>query len=202
MVLAVHHGRQANAWIRNVVQGFSAQLAEAGLHTLTQGLPTICFLDITGYTRMTAQRGDSAAAQLATDVARIVQRTAASYAGKPIKWLGDGVMVYFEEASASIVAALEMLTTLAAAGMPPAHVGIHTGEVHFNQGDYFGQTVNVASRIADFARPGEVLVSRDAVDAAGGALSDVRFEGIGPVELKGLEAPIELFAARRGPPPA
>ena len=67
-----------------------------------------------------------------------------------------------------MVAALEMVDGVAAAGLPPAHVGLHAGPVLFQEGDYFGQTVNVASRIADYARPGEVLVTREVVDAAHG----------------------------------
>ena len=74
-------------------------------------------------------------------------------------------------------------------------MGLHAGPVLFQQGDYFGQTVNVASRIADYARPGEVLVSQAVVDASDG--SAAAFAEIGPVELKGVSGPIHLHAARR-----
>jgi adenylate cyclase len=197
MVLALMHGRQANAWLGNVVRGFTDQLASSGLHAPTEHVPTLCFLDVTGYTRMTAERGDAAAAELAEQLSRIVERTSTQFGGKPVKWLGDGVMVYFDDALRAIPAALEMLEIMAGAGLPPAHVGIHSGEVIFNQGDYFGGTVNIAARIADFARPGEVLVSADSVAAAAG-VEGVRFEQIGPVDLKGVDGPIVLFAARRG----
>jgi class 3 adenylate cyclase len=65
--------------------------------------------------------------------------------------------------------------------------------VVFQEGDYYGQTVNVASRIADYARPGEVLVSQAVVDAALG--TDVTFREIGPVELKGVGSALRLHAA-------
>ena len=55
-----------------------------------------------------------------------------------------------------MVAALEMVTGVAEAGLPPAHVGLHSGPLIFQEGDYYGQTVNVAARIAECARPGEV----------------------------------------------
>jgi len=55
-----------------------------------------------------------------------------------------------------VVAALEMVTGVAEAGLPPAHVGLHSGPVILQEGDYYGQTVNVAARIAESARPGEV----------------------------------------------
>ena len=84
---------------------------------------------------------------------------------------------------------------MAGAGLPPAHVGLHAGPVIFQEGDYYGQTVNLASRIADYAQAGEVMVSQAVVDAADG--SPVSFREVGPVELKGLAAPMDLFAAAR-----
>ena len=60
-----------------------------------------------------------------------------------------------------------MVEGVAAAGLPPAHVGLHAGPVIFQEGDYYGQTVNLASRIADYARPGEVIVSQAVVDDVG-----------------------------------
>ena len=83
-----------------------------------------------------------------------------------------------------MVAALDMVDGVAEAGLPPAHVGLHAGPVIFQEGDYYGQTVNVASRIADYARPGEVIVSQEVVDASDGAA--VAFREVGPVELKGV----------------
>jgi adenylate cyclase len=74
-------------------------------------------------------------------------------------------------------------------------VGIHAGPVIFQEGDYFGRTVNLASRIAEYARPGEVLVSQEVVDAAGAA--PVSFVEIGPVELKGVSGPLRLYTAHR-----
>jgi len=192
---AVLHGQQSQAWLRNVVSAVESQLATAGHHSRPERQPAICFLDISGYTRLTQERGDAAAAGLAEDLARIVQRTSANYSGKPIKWLGDGVMFYFDAAGDAVEAALEMVAEIASAGLPPAHVGVHSGDVLFRQGDYFGQTVNIAARIADFARAGEVLVSQEVVDAAPGIPAD-RFAPLGPVELKGVGGPLRLLVAR------
>ena len=55
----------------------------------------MCFLDITGYTRLTQERGDGAAAELAEGLRRLVQRTSIKHGGRPVKWLGDGVMFWF-----------------------------------------------------------------------------------------------------------
>jgi adenylate cyclase len=74
-------------------------------------------------------------------------------------------------------------------------VGLHAGPVVFQQGDYFGRTVNLAARIADYARPGEVVVSQEVVDEADAV--PVSFVEIGPVELKGVPGTHMLYSARR-----
>jgi adenylate cyclase len=89
---------------------------------------------------------------------------------------------------------VEMVEVVGSHGLPPAHVGIHAGPVAFQEGDYFGRTVNLAARIAEYARPGEVLVSQEVVDAADGG--PVTFTEIGPVELKGVSGILRLHTAR------
>ena len=112
-----------------------------------------------------------------------------------MKWLGDGVMFYFPDPGQGVLAALDMVEGVAAEAIPPAHVGIDAGRVVFQEGDYFGRTVNIAARIAEYARPGEVLVSQEVVDAADG--TSVSFTEIGLVELKGVSGTLRLHTARR-----
>jgi len=195
-MLAIWHGQQAHAWTGNIIGGFETLLAREGLYSRIERVPAMCFLDITGYTRLTQERGDAAAADLATQLSRLVERTSMAHAGRAVKWLGDGVMLYFREPGLGVEAALQMVDGVAEAGLPPAHVGLHAGPVIFQEGDYYGQTVNVASRIAEYARPGEVLVSRAVVDASGAAPA-VAFREIGPVELKGVAGAMELYGAHR-----
>ncbi len=66
----MYHGQQAHAWLRNVVNGVGSLLVNAGLHAASERQPAICFLDITGYTRLTQERGDTAAAELAENLSR------------------------------------------------------------------------------------------------------------------------------------
>ena len=113
-----------------------------------------------------------------------------------MKWLGDGVMFYFPEPGDAVLAAVEMVEMVRSHGLPPAHVGIHAGPVVFQEGDYFGRTVNIAARIAEYARQGEVLVSQEVVDGADGR--PVTFTEVGPVELKGVPRTLQLYIARRG----
>ena len=194
--LALWHAQQAQAWNGNIIGGFEAVLTEAGLLPPIKRPPAICFLDITGYTRLTYEQGDEVAADLAAGLNRLVTRSALDHNGRPVKWLGDGVMVYFRDPGAGVVAALDMVEGVADVGLPPAHVGLHAGPVLFQEGDYFGRTVNLASRIAEYARPGEVLVTSEVVEEATEA-PGVSFREIGPVELKGMTGAVELHAAHR-----
>ena len=194
-VVAMYHLQQTRAWTGNIIEGLETMLAAAGLHSRLEHPPAMCFLDITGYTRLTQERGDAAAADLAEHLGQLVQRTSIKHGGRPVKWLGDGVMLHFPNPGPGVMAAVEMVAGVAEAGLPPAHVGLHAGPVIFQEGDYYGQTVNVASRIAEYARPGEVLVSQEVVDASGDA--GVVFREIGPVELKGVSAAMHLHAASR-----
>jgi len=195
-ILAMYHAQQTRAWTGNIISGFEAMLAAAGLHSRLERPPAMCFLDITGYTRLTQERGDEAAAALAGTLSRLVQRSSVQHGGRPVKWLGDGVMFYFPDPGPGVVAALEMVDGVVSAGLPPAHVGLHAGPIIFQEGDYYGQTVNVASRIADYARSGEVLVSQAVVDAVATDNGfGATFTDIGQVELKGVGGAMGLYSA-------
>jgi len=194
-VLTLYHGQQVQAWMKNIFEGVEATLTQAGLHSRLDRPPAICFLDLTGYTRLTDERGDEAAAELAGRLSRLVQRTSGLHGGTAVKWLGDGVMFHFREPGQGALAAIEMVEAAEGDDLPPAHVGLHAGSVLFQEGDYFGRTVNVAARIADYARPGEVLVSQEVVDASDSVT--LSFDLIGPVDLKGIPDPIRLHVARR-----
>ena len=193
-ILAVYHGQQTHSWIRNILEGFETALSSAGLHNRLQRVPAMCFFDLTGYTRLTEERGDEVAAGLARSLASLVQKNSVRYGGKAVKFLGDGVMFHFPEPGKGVLAALDMVEAAVSVGLPPAHVGLHAGPVLFQEGDYFGRTVNISARIADYARPGEVLVSQEVVDASGDL--ELTFTEIGPVELKGVSGAVRLHKAR------
>ena len=196
-LLAMYHAQQTRAWTGNIVESLEDLLAAAGLHSRLERPPAICFIDVSGYTRLTQERGDDAAADVAATVANLVQRTSVPHGGKLIKWLGDGVMLHFRDPGFAVTAALEMLQALDDARLPPAHVGVHAGPVLFQQGDYFGQTVNLSARIAAYAQAGEVLVTREA--AAASRDEELVFVEVGAVELKGVAEPVPLLRAGRRP---
>src|SRR4029079_6577103 len=75
-MLAMYHAQQARAWTANIIDGLEVMLANAGIHSRLERPPAICFLDITGYTRLTLERGDEAAAELAAKLAPLRARRA------------------------------------------------------------------------------------------------------------------------------
>jgi adenylate cyclase len=179
------------------VQRAEASLERAGLaQRRPVRPPAIAFLDLTGYTTLTEERGDQAAAELAARLAEIVHEAAHRHGGRPVKLLGDGVMFHFPDPAQAVLCGLELVERIPQAGLPRARVGVHAGPVVFQTGDYFGRTVNVAARITDYARPGEVLVS-DEVVAAADAPHGARYQRVGPVALKGLTAPVTLHTTIR-----
>jgi adenylate cyclase len=158
-------------------------------------LPAIAFLDLSGYTALTEEAGDEAAAELATRLATVVQEAARGHGGRPVKWLGDGVMLHFADPGGAVLGSLDLVEQTEAVASVPARVGINAGSVVVQEGDYFGRTVNIAARVADYARPREVLVSEDAMRRA--KLAGVQLELIGDVGLKGVSRPVTLYRARR-----
>jgi adenylate cyclase len=195
VVVAIYHAQQEHAWTESSLEDVEDALEKAGLHRRLRRPPAVCFLDISGYTRLTEERGDEAAADLAARLATLVRRSSWEHGGQPVKWLGDGVMFYFPDPSRSVVAALEIVEGVTSAGLPPARVGIHAGPVVFQEGDYFGRTVNIAARIVEHAGPGDVLVTQEVVELSEG--SPVTFTDVGAVELKGVSGAIRLHAAHR-----
>ena len=195
VLMMVYRRHREHVWTEHAVNHVEEALEGTGLEPRVPRPPAICFIDLTGYTQLTEERGDEVAAQVATRLATLVNDISRSRGGRPIRWLGDGGMFHFPEPGTAVAAGLDMVEHAPAADLPAAHVGIHTGPVVFQDGDVYGRTVNVASRIASYARGGQVIVSEDTVRRTGdGPLS---FEPLGPVDLKGLPRPLPLYQALR-----
>jgi class 3 adenylate cyclase len=192
---AIYERHRQHVWAQHSVETAEAVLERAGLFQRVERTPTICFVDLTGYTRLTEEQGDETAARLAARLSALVDAVALRQSGRPARWLGDGGMFLFPEATAAVRAALEMSEGAPAAGLPTTHIGIQSGPVVFQDGDVYGRTVNVASRIADLAEAGDVLTTKETMRQAEDA--EIEWVLVGPVELKGVAAPLTLYRASR-----
>jgi adenylate cyclase len=186
-----------NRSVNGIVEGFELFLASRGLAPIPDPLapPSIVFVDLSGFTRLTREHGDESAVVAAASLQRHADATATRHGGRLVKLLGDGAMLRLTDATVGVEAALDLVETMSGAGALSAHAGVHAGPVVERDLDVFGQTVNLASRIAETAGPGEVLVSETVVEAVGNATFG--FERIEDAELKGLPEPVPLYRVTR-----
>src|SRR5205814_6648327 len=104
----VYHAQSEHTWLANVIEAVEVILEKGGLHHTITEPPAMCFLDLSGYTRLTEERGDEAAAEMAATLGRLVQQSANAHGGRPVKWLGDGVMLYFSAPGSAVICALDL----------------------------------------------------------------------------------------------
>jgi adenylate cyclase len=194
-IQAIYRRQQELVWTEDMVEDIETELERAGVLRRPERVPAMSFVDLVGFTRLTEERGDTAAAELAASLAVLVNRFSREHGGVPVKRLGDGVMVHFREPAGAVLCALRMVEQLPEAGLPPAHVGVAAGPVVAQGGDYFGRTVNLAARIAARAGAGQVLVSGSVADSP--PPQGVAFTEVGEVPLKGFAGPVRLLEARR-----
>jgi adenylate cyclase len=152
----------------------------------------IAFADLAGYTRLTEERGDEEAVGVVERFVESVQQTL-PIDSRVIKTLGDEVMVVGSDAVALTRWAVDFQLEVDP-DVPAPRIGLHCGEALYRDGDYYGRDVNQAARVVARAAGGEVLVTREVVDAASG-MDGLRFELIGEIGLKGFSEPVELFHA-------
>ena len=184
------------------IEALERELANRGLVVAEpEHPPAIAFVDVSGYTRLTEEQGDDAAARIVVRLGELAEAAARANGGRVVKLLGDGVLLAFERSADAVGAALAIESAMRAADLPPTHAGIHAGGLIVRDGDVYGATVNVAARVAGHAGAGEVVVTgivRDEADGAA-AMSGVSFEPVGEAALKGVADPVSLFRAIRHP---
>jgi adenylate cyclase len=178
-----------------IVEGFEEFFATRGLGPPQQksAPPAVVFVDLSGYTRLTEEHGDEVAVGFASTLQREAEAVAAANDGRLVKLLGDGAMLHFPDADRGLKAAMTLVRSMGVDGGLPAHAGVDAGPVIERDLDLFGRTVNLASRLAEAAGPGEVLVSKAVRDTA--ASPTVRFEPADATALKGIADPPALFRA-------
>lgn len=155
-------------------------------------LATVLFTDIVGSTKRAQQIGDKRWHDLLNAHHATVRRELARYRGSEVKSLGDGFLATFDGPARAVRCACAI-----AEAMRPLDIdvrcGLHTGEIEIGDKDVQGIAVHIAARISAVAGSGEILVSRTVKDLVAG--SGLQFSERGKHPLKGLQDPMELYAA-------
>ena len=156
----------------------------------------ILFTDIVGFSSWALEAGDEAALELLRQVAATEDAAISTHGGNLVKRLGDGAMAVFREAGDAVHAALRAQGELGGIQVsghtPKVRAGVHLGRPRRVGGDYLGVDVNIAARVGEAAKGGEVLVS----DSARGALDPEAFKFGRSRRLSATGAPRELSICR------
>ena len=154
--------------------------------------------DIRGYSTFTSQRGDEAAAHLAMTFAGLARDAVVARGGRVIELRGDEAFAVFTSARQAVKAGLEIYLVCdeESAAHPdfpiPVGIGIDFGEAVPVEDGYRGAAINMSARLCSKAVAGQVLVTRNVVDAAG-ELEGISFEDLGTVVVKGFDGPVATY---------
>jgi adenylate cyclase len=201
-----HSGEQLLGWLyrrhseafftEHQFQHVETALEEAGIRQRSpSSVEAAAFADLSGYTRLTEDAGDEVAARVSLKLAQMVNEIAARHHGEVVKMLGDGVHFHFRDPGDAVRASLEIVETVRSRGLPPAHIGVNAGPMIYDEGDYFGRTVNIAARIASQAAADQVLVGEDLARSV--EPREFRVIEVGQFDLKGITQPVTIYEAVR-----
>jgi len=152
---------------------------------------TLLMTDIVDSTATASRLGEQAWKQRLSEHNRLVRLRLERYLGKEVNTTGDGFLAMFASTAAAIRCAASIRDATAEIGLP-VRIGVHTGEVELLPGDIGGLAVHAAARVMALGGASEIMVSastRNLVED-----DSLKFESKGAQELKGLPAPIEVFA--------
>ena len=164
---------------------------------LSEGRPqAVGFADLVGFTEL----GETAGVEELTTVAAQLSRLAGDVVEPPVrvvKVIGDAVMLVSPEPEPMVATMLELVERAEATeSLPELRAGVAYGQAVNRWGDWFGSTVNIASRLTARARPGSVLTTEEVRDAAQDGFA---WSSAGPKRLKGIAEPVKTFRVRREP---
>jgi class 3 adenylate cyclase len=159
-------------------------------------LRTVLFTDLVGHTEMMSRLGDEAGRAVLREHERITRDVLKQHGGTEIKTMGDGFMASFNSVTRAVECAIALQRAIAECeGEPLAvRVGINAGEPIEEDGDLFGATVILASRIAAKAEGGEILVSDNVRSLSSG--KGFLFSDCGDFVAKGFEDPVRIYEVR------
>jgi adenylate cyclase len=185
------HRRYLQHFIEQDIVGHMESDLDGDAADLGRMRVAIAFADLAGYTRLTEEEGELEAVDAVERFIEAVELALPDDA-RVIKTIGDEVMIVGSDAAALTDWAVGFQREYGRRPLP--RIGIHHGVALYRDGDYYGRDVNIAHRVAARSAGGEVLVTRPVVESAG---SDLEFERIAEVRLKGFSESTEIFIARQ-----
>ncbi len=160
----------------------------------TRKLAAVMFTDLVGYTALMGRDSEKALSILRKS--RNLQKTIVEkYHGKWLKEMGDGAMVLFETALEAVNCALEIQKKIKSELPAALRIGIHAGDITYENQDIYGDGVNIASRLEAIADPGGIYISETIEKAIQGE-EKIRTKYLGEISLKGVHYKVRTYALR------
>jgi adenylate cyclase len=165
----------------------------------TRRLAAILAADVAGYSRLIGADEGGTLERLKAVRRELLDRKITEHRGRLVKTTGDGLLVEFGSVVDALRCAVEVQREMTGgnAGVPPDdriefRIGINVGDIVVEDGDIFGDGVNVAARLEGLAEPGGICVSARVQEDAAGKL-DLAFEDIGEQQLKNIARPVRAY---------
>ena len=161
-------------------------------HPTERRLAAILAADVVGYSRLIGADEEGTLSALRTQRATVIDPAIAAHRGRLVKTTGDGLLVEFQSVVDALRCAIEWQAAMPEDGAIAWRIGINVGDVVVEDGDIFGDGVNVAARLEGLAEPGGICVSARVQEDAAGRL-DLYFEDMGQQSLKNIARPVRAF---------
>jgi adenylate cyclase len=159
----------------------------------TRQLAAILFTDIAGYTAM-MQRDEQAAVTMVKHHRTVLEKTVSEFDGEVIEFYGDGSLCIFNSITQAVHCAHNIQKEMRIASPPvPLRIGLHIGEVIYEDGKIMGDGVNIAARIQSLGQPGSILFSREVFDKIRNH-HEFKTTYLGKFNLKNVAEPMEISA--------
>lgn len=154
-------------------------------------LAAIMFTDVVGYTSM-MERDEKAAMEVLSAHRKDLEELSEQFNSDVVEYFGDGSLTLFNSVHDALGCARELQRRLSRDGIVPLRIGVHIGEVLQQDGNVFGEGVNVASRVESTGYAGTVLLSQQAHDKVKNQ-SDFQFQDLGEFSFKNVERPMRVY---------
>ena len=162
------------------------------MHNHRRHLAAILFTDIVGYTAM-MQQDESKAVAVAKRYLSVLQKSALEFDGEILNDYGDGSLCSFSSAREAVRCAIKIQQELRQEPAVPLRIGLHIGEIFFEEGKVFGDGVNVASRVQSLGQANTILFSGEINNKIKNN-TDFKSVSLGKFEFKNVDDPVEVFA--------